>query len=193
MAALHAERLDVRPDRFRHPQPVEGQQRHQGVLSGGAEPGGDEEGADLIAVQADGVGLVVNPRAADMHRRRVGDQAFLLWVAVETGDRAQPAGDRRCRPALRLELTAEGLDVTAADLEQAEMASFAERHELAEVQRVGVTGEAPVAAEEPGECNVFRIDQSGVVDDDGSRSDGGHGIPPESVGLEGRGDRAPHG
>jgi hypothetical protein len=79
------------------------------------------------------------------------------------------------------------------DLEQAEMAPVAEHDELAEVQRVGVTGEAPVAAEEPGQCNVFRIDQAGVVDDDGSRGGGDHGIPPESVGLEGRGDRAPHG
>jgi len=58
---------------------------------------------------------------------------------------------------------------------------------------VGVAGEAPVAAEEPGERNMFRIDQAGVVDDDGSRSGGGHGIPPESMGLGGRGGRAPHG
>ena len=86
------------------------------------------------------------------------DEGFLFGVAVEAGDRAQPAGDCRGRPALRLELTAESLDVTAADLEQAEMASVAERHELAEVQGVGVTGEAPVAAEEPGKRNMFRID-----------------------------------
>jgi len=69
----------------------------------------------------------------------------------------------------------------------------AEGHELAEVEGVGVAGEAPVAAEEPGQCNMFRIDQAGVVDDDGSRGSGGHGVPPESVGLGGRGDRAPHG
>jgi hypothetical protein len=110
------------------------------MLACGAEPGGDEEPAVLVAVQADGVRFVVDPRAADMDRRGVCDQAFLLGVAVETGDRAQPAADRRGGPALRLELTAEGLDVAAADLEQAEMASVAERHELAEVQRVGVTG-----------------------------------------------------
>jgi hypothetical protein len=103
-----------------------------------------------------------------MDRRGVSDEAFLLGVAVEAGDRAQPAGDRRCRPALRLELTAEGLDVTAADLEQAETAPVAERQELAEVKGVGVAGEAPVAAEEPGKCNVFSVDQAGVVDDDGS-------------------------
>jgi hypothetical protein len=47
------------------------------------------------------------------------------------------------------------------------VASLAERHELAQVEGVGVAGEAPVAAEEPGKRNVFRIDQAGVVDDDG--------------------------
>lgn len=49
-----------------------------GVLGCGAEPGGDEERADLVAVQADGVGLVVDPWAADMDCGRVGDEAFLF-------------------------------------------------------------------------------------------------------------------
>jgi len=178
---------------FRRPQPVQGQQGDQGVLSCGAEPG-DEGRADLVAVQADGVGFVVDPRAADMDRRGVRDEAFLLGVAVEAGDRAQPAGDRRRRPNSSFELPAERLDVTAADLEQAQVASVAEHDELAEVQGVGVTGEAPVAAEEPSERHVFRVDQSGVVDDDSRRgSGGGHCIPPESMGLGGRGGRAPHG
>ncbi len=43
MPSLDAERLDVGPDRFGYPQPVERQQRDQGVLGGGAEPGGDEQ------------------------------------------------------------------------------------------------------------------------------------------------------
>jgi hypothetical protein len=73
------------------------------------------------------------------------------------------------------------------------VASVAEHDELAEVQGIGVPGETPVAAEKPSERHVFRIDQSGVVNDDSSRSGGGHGIPPEPVGLGGRGDRAPHG
>ena len=70
------------------------------------------------------------------------DEAFLFGVAVEAGDRAQPAGDRRRRPTSSFKLTAEGLDVTAADLEQAQMAPVAEHDELAEVQGVGVPGEA---------------------------------------------------
>ena len=33
---------------------------------GCAEPGGDEQRADFVAVQADGVGLVVQPRPSDV-------------------------------------------------------------------------------------------------------------------------------
>jgi hypothetical protein len=48
MSSFDPEGFDVRADRFRHPQPVEREQRHQPVLPGGAEPGGDQEGADLV-------------------------------------------------------------------------------------------------------------------------------------------------
>ncbi len=45
------ERLDVRSGGFRDPQPVQGEQRDQGMLGFGAKACGDEEGADLVAVQ----------------------------------------------------------------------------------------------------------------------------------------------
>ena len=124
--------------------------------------------------------------SANVDCRGVGDEAFLFGVAVEAGYRAQSPGDRRCRPTICLEFPSEGLDVAAPDLEQLEVPSAAERYELAQVQGVGVAGEAPVAAEEPCQCDVFRVERAGVVDDDGGRSGGGHGIPPESVGLGGR-------
>ena len=62
------------------------------MLGCGAEPCGDEERSDLVAVQADGMGLVVNPRAADMDSRRMGDEAFLLGVAVEAGHACTAVG-----------------------------------------------------------------------------------------------------
>ena len=65
MSSLDGEGLDVGSDRFGHPQPVERQQGDQGVLGGGAEPGGDKERSDLVSVQADGVGLVVDPGPAE--------------------------------------------------------------------------------------------------------------------------------
>ena len=33
---------------------------------GGAEPGGDQQRAELVAVQRGGMGLIVHPRPADM-------------------------------------------------------------------------------------------------------------------------------
>src|SRR5215469_16328544 len=50
VTALAAQVLNVRADSLGHPQPVQGQQRYQRVLSRRAEPGGDEEGTDLVAV-----------------------------------------------------------------------------------------------------------------------------------------------
>jgi hypothetical protein len=52
--ALHAQRLDVRAGGLGHPQAVERQQRDQCMLFGGAEPGRDQESAELVAVQAGG-------------------------------------------------------------------------------------------------------------------------------------------
>jgi hypothetical protein len=65
-----------------------------------AEAGGHEQSADLVAVQADGVRLEVDPWAADMNRRRGDDHPFLLGVTVEAGHRAEPPGarGRRVRP-----------------------------------------------------------------------------------------------
>lgn len=112
-----------------------------------AEPSGDEEGSDLVAVQTDGMGFVVNPWAADMDCRRMGDQAFLFGVAIEAGHGAQPSGDGGGGPAPSLQVASEGLDIATPDLEESEVAFGAEADELTEVQGVGVSGEAPVAAE----------------------------------------------
>jgi hypothetical protein len=36
------------------------------MLGRRAEPGGDQQGAELVAIQRDRVGLLVQPRTADM-------------------------------------------------------------------------------------------------------------------------------
>ena len=58
-----------RADRFGHAQPVECEQRDQRVIACAGESGGDEHGAELVAVQTDGVRLVVDLRAANVHGR----------------------------------------------------------------------------------------------------------------------------
>jgi hypothetical protein len=62
-------------------------------------------------------------------------------LAVEAGYGAQPPGDRRRCATFGLELSSEGLDVAAADLEQPEVTRFAEGDELAQIEGVGVAGE----------------------------------------------------
>ena len=69
MAAFHAECRDVGAERLRDPQAVDGQERDEGVLAGGGQPCRYEERANFVAVQAGGVGLVVEARAAHMGGR----------------------------------------------------------------------------------------------------------------------------
>ena len=88
------------------------------MLGRGAETSGDEERPDLVAVQGDGMGLVVHPWAADMNGRRMGDEAFLFGVAVQAGHGAQPSGDSGPGPTPSFEVAPEGLDVATPDLEQ---------------------------------------------------------------------------
>ncbi|MCA1693586.1 MAG: hypothetical protein LC749_02025, partial [Actinobacteria bacterium] len=56
VAPFDAERFDVGAERFVDPQPVDGQQRGQRVVAGRRKPGGDEQCADLVAVEPGGVG-----------------------------------------------------------------------------------------------------------------------------------------
>jgi len=69
MTALGSHGLDVGSGGLRDPQPVEGQQGDQGVIDGAAQPGGDQQRAELVTVQPGGMGLIVQPRAADVHGR----------------------------------------------------------------------------------------------------------------------------
>ena len=65
MPAFQAQLLDVRAGGLGDPQPVPREQRDQRVLARRTKPGGDQQGAELIAIQCDGVRLVIDSRAAD--------------------------------------------------------------------------------------------------------------------------------
>jgi hypothetical protein len=80
---------------------------------------------------------------------RDGDQALLFSVAVEAGDRAQPAGDRGPRSAQGLEVAGEALDVGATGTEHRHLVFGAPGHVLAQIQRVGVAGQPAVTSQEP--------------------------------------------
>ena len=77
------------------------------------QSGGDQQRATLVAVQPDGMGLIVQTGAADMRGRGMLQQLFLLRVLVEPGDRAQAAGDGGPGAAAGFQIAGEGLDVRA--------------------------------------------------------------------------------
>jgi hypothetical protein len=68
--AFGPEGFDVRTGGFGHAQPVEGEQRDQRMLGRGAEPGGDEQGADFVAVPAKAAGSGVGEPPAPLERLR---------------------------------------------------------------------------------------------------------------------------
>ena len=137
-----AEGFDVGAGGLGHPQPVQGEQGDQRVLGRGTEPGGGEQRADFVAVQAGGMGFVVDPRTADVHGRGVIEQVFLDRVPVQARDGRQPAGNGRSCPARGFEIAGEQLDVSTARREQGEAALAAPGGELAQVQRAGLAGHA---------------------------------------------------
>jgi hypothetical protein len=88
------------------------------MLARRPEAGGDQQRAELVAVQRDGTRLVVHPRTADVRSRGVIEKFLFDRVLVEPGDGAQPPGDGRAGAAPAFQVTGEGLDVSAADGEQ---------------------------------------------------------------------------
>src|SRR5262249_23488566 len=101
------------------------------MLDRRAEPGGDQERAELVAVQGDGMRLVIHPWAADVSARRMLEELFLDRVLVEPGDGVQPPGDGRAGPAPDFEFPGEAFDVGAADGEQVQGVGAAPGGELA--------------------------------------------------------------
>ena len=69
VAAFEAEGFDVGTGRFGDPETVERQKTDERVVAGAGESGGDEHRADLVAVQAGRVRLVVEAGSADVHGR----------------------------------------------------------------------------------------------------------------------------
>ena len=140
---LDAERLDAGFRSFRHAQPIEGQQGDQCMLRRRPEPGGDQQRAELVAVQAGCVRLVVQARAPDMRGGRAIEEFFLDGVPVEARHGAQAAGELGgLGLAAGFQIAGEELDVGAAGLEQAELVLLAPASELAQVQLVKVGGSA---------------------------------------------------
>ncbi len=107
------------------------------------------------------MGFVVQPGAADVHRRGMVEQFFLDGVAVEAGHRAQPARHRGPGPADGLQRPAEGFDVGPAGVEEPQAVRGAPDGELAQVQAVGLAGLAAISGQEPAERQAFGVGEDG--------------------------------
>jgi hypothetical protein len=88
---------------------------------------------------------------------------FLDGVLVEPGDGGQPPGDGGAGPAPGFQLPGEGFDAGAADGEQGQRAGAAPGGELAQVECVGLAGQATVPGQEPGEGEPFGIGEGGAA------------------------------
>ena len=66
---LGAERFDAGAGGLRNPQPVQGEQGDESVLRGCAEPGGNQDCAEFVAVQPGGTRLIIQAGPADMGGR----------------------------------------------------------------------------------------------------------------------------
>jgi hypothetical protein len=108
------------------------------MLNRRPETGGDQQRAGLVAVQGDGMGLVVHPRPPDVGGRGMLQQVFFDRVLVEPGDGAQPPGGAGA--ATCFQVAGEAFDAGAADGEKVQGAGAAPGSELAQVQRVRLSG-----------------------------------------------------
>ena len=136
---------------------------------GRRQAGRHQKGAQLVAVQAHGVRLVVEAGPADVHGRGVLDETLFGGVAVEPGDGRKPPADGGLGLAVLLEVAGVQLDVGAVGVEQAQLAIGAPGEELAQVQGVGLAVAPAVAGQEAGEGDHLRVGGAGVVEDKGRR------------------------
>ena len=83
------------------------------------------------------------------------EELLLDRVPVEPGDGAQPPGDGGPGPASGFQVAGEAFDVGAADGEQVQGAGAAPGGDLAQVEGVGLAGQAAVPGQEPGEREPF--------------------------------------
>jgi hypothetical protein len=108
------------------------------MLTRRAEPGSDQQAAELVTIQGGGMGFIVQPRTADMGGRGVIQQLFFDGVVVEPGDGGQPAGHGGAGASSGFQFAGEPFDVGAAGGEQGKGAGAAPAGELAQVQGVGL-------------------------------------------------------
>jgi hypothetical protein len=101
----------------------------------------------------------------------------LFRVAVEAGNGAESTSNSCTGTAAGFEIPGEALDVGSADLEQSQVVLVAPGDELAQVERVGVASQVPVAGEERRQGLPLGVGEHRVNDSNIGRRQG-HVAPP---------------
>ena len=102
------------------------------MLERRAEPCGDQQGAELVAVQRDSMRLIIHTRPPDVGGRTMLEKFFLHGVLIEPGNGAQPPGDGGAGSALCFQLPAK-LSMSAR--RTANKASDRARHQVVNWRR----------------------------------------------------------
>ena len=141
------------------------------------QAGGDQQCAELVTVQPDGMRLIVQAGTADMRGRGMVEQVFLHRVLVEPGDRTQAAGNGRPGAAAGFQVAGEALDIRTPGLEQAQVVLLAPAAVLAQIQGICLAGQAGVTSQgEPLRLGEYWLDGG----DSGGR---GHGVHRDLPGV----------
>ena len=119
------------------------------MVPGAGKSGLDQEGAELVAVQAEDGRLMTQSRAPHVGCRVVGEEFFFDAVPVETGNRREASGDRRTRRIVVFEPTGEQLDMGATHIKQLDLLAVAPIDVKAEILLIRQSGVPRVARQEP--------------------------------------------
>ncbi len=87
VSSFEADIGDVGAEGFGHTESVQGEEACQGVIAITGQSGLDQEGAELVSVQAENGRLMTQSRASDVGCRVVGEEFFFDAVPVETSNR----------------------------------------------------------------------------------------------------------
>jgi hypothetical protein len=154
MGALDTKVGDIGGARFRHAQPVQGEQAGKSVVAGRGGLGRGQEPDRLLAVKPKRLRITRHRGATNVGDGGVGEGFLLDHVTVETGQSGQPPSQGGATAASPLQLADVGLDVAAAHrVQPALVVPVADRG----AQRVQVAVErrrrssAPVTGEPAGE------------------------------------------
>jgi len=180
---VEAQVLDVGTAGLAHPQSVEAEQdgeRSMGVVE---VLRGEEEPAELGAVEAPAFGTL-DGRTADVLGRVGGDTPVDVGEAVEAAHGGQAPIDRRRRQSPGLQCRAEQLNVRAGGAEHLETHVSRPLEERSQVVAIGLERSSRVARQECRSCDfglVGRV-RTGKLDCEADRLGGGHDMPPLSLG-----------